>query len=270
MTPASNFLVQSSFGPGRYVGFFEQTDGSEEETPSGGFLYVSDDCENRIIRAMGIYKTPLHIQENDVRVHWSTNGKKCGVEIWGRMRGIIDLETEDQIHTDVKDPQSPAVTDQKWLAGFDRYLDQHQFIRARQRFWRTEARYRDTRIAFEHEFETPTSTNFLAYERGPDDLFAVFEDDGSSGYLYLYDSKKGEIAEYVHNYDRSAKLLVNFEDVEVAWSEDGQKCGVIILRKMRGIIDRERPSPGRVWMDAYDSPGIADKGWLKGFEYLFS
>jgi hypothetical protein len=45
---------------------------------------------------------------------------------------------------------------------------------------------------------------------------------------------------------------------------------VIIFDKMRGIIDRKKGLPGRVWMETQDSPGIADPEWLKGFEYLQS
>jgi hypothetical protein len=263
-------FVEDSSGPDRYTGFFEQTDGTEEGTPPGGYLYVSDHFSEQVVGAVEVYRAPLELTEGNVKVFWSTDGTKCGVEIWGRMRGIIDVTTGDQVHVEVSSPQSPAITDPEWLRGFDSYLDHHQFVRVRQRFWKVEAQHCDPEARPLPENETPIETNFIMYEKGPDDLFAVFEDDGHSGYLYLYDSKKGEIAENLHNYDRSVKMNVQPEDVEVVWSDDGHKCAVIIGGKMRGIIDRQKPVPGRVWMEDGNSPGIADEEWLKGFEYLRS
>ena len=49
------------------------------------------------------------------------------------------------------------------------------------------------------------------------------------------------------------------------WSEDGTKCGVAIWDKMRGIIDVASDREGRVWLENRDTPGIADREWLKGF-----
>jgi hypothetical protein len=265
-----SILVESSCGPDRYTGFFEQTDGTDAGTPVGGYLYISDCGKDEIVGAIEVCPTPLDLTEDDVRVLWSTDGTKCGVEIWGRMRGIINVATGDQVHTEIKGSHSPAVTDPEWLRGFDSYLDQHQFIRARQQFWKTEYQHHESGGQLRRERDTALRTNFIVYERGPDDLFAVFEDDGQSGYLYLYDSKTGDIAEYLHNYDRSENLQVCPEDVEVIWSEGGRKCGVIIWGKMRGIIDRQERLPGRVWMENSDSPGIADKEWLRGFEYYGS
>lgn len=263
-------FVEDSRGPDRYVGFFEQTDGSEEGTPPGGYLYISDNQTEQIVSAMEICRTPLNFKESDIRVLWSTDGTKCGVEIWGRIRGVINVATGDQVSIELKNPQSTAITDQQWLRGFDDYLDHQVFIRARQRFWKAEAQYQDPDIKPTLEIETPISTNFITYDKGPDDLFGVFEDDKCSGYLYLFDSKKGEIAEFLHNYDRSQSLIVHREDVEVAWSDDGRKCGVIIWGKMRGIIDRQKPAPGRVWINDRNSPGITDGEWLRGFEYLYA
>lgn len=262
----SNLIVEDSRGPDRYVGFFEQTEGTDEGTPPGGYLYISDRQNNEIIAAVEINRITLDLEPANIRIFWSDDGQKCGVAVWGRMRGVMNIATGEQVHTELKNRQSQAITDPRWLEGFDRYLDHHLFIRARQQFWKTEAQYEAPHTQPRLESETPIETNFVLYEKRPDELFAVFEDDGASGYLYLYDARQQQIVEHVHNYDRSEKLSVREQDVEIAWSQDGLKCGVLIWNKMRGIIDRQKPLPGRVWMEDQDSPGIADNDWLRGFE----
>jgi hypothetical protein len=104
-----------------------------------------------------------------------------------------------------------------------------------------------------------------------DDLAAVFEDDGTTGYLYLYreGGKQPGILRHLHVYDRNPRLKVSEGDVFVCWSADENKCGVVIHGKMRGIIDVKNNVEGRVWMETNESPGIGDEKWLKGFEAYF-
>src|SRR5438270_13923166 len=87
------------------------------------------------------------------------------------------------------------------------------------------------------EDQTPILTNFILSARGPNKTFAVFEDDGKSGYLYLYSSAEQTVLRFLHVYDHPQKLAISPQDINVAWSEDYAKCGVIIWGKMRGIID---------------------------------
>jgi len=265
--PNLNLLVEQPYDKGRYAAFFEQTDGTELETPPGGYLYISDrEKGGGIIDALQINGMPLPFTANDIKILWSNDGRKCGIAIWGRMRGIINVASGEQVRTELKGRESQAVFDSEWLSGFDNYLDELVFMRVRQRFWKTEADYRDPNRKSRPESETPIETNFIAYEKGPDHLFAVFEDDGRTGYFYLYDARQQEIVEQVHNYDRSKKLPIELVDVRLVWSRDGQKCAVIIWDKIRGIIDRTKTRPGRVWMEDKYSPGITDNEWLSGFE----
>lgn len=269
-THTNEVFVGDTCGPDQYVAFFEATEGSsEEETPPGGYLYISDRKDQRIIRHLEIYNDPgLSVHEDDVRIFWSSDGNKCGVAIWGRMRGIINVANGLEMHVPLKGRHSDAITDHEWLSGFENYMDQNQFIHARQRYWKEMVRRYENIES--HAEETMTETNFIQYQKGSDGLFAVFEDDDTTGYLYLYDFQAGSIARHLHLYDRSQKFDVAMQDVEVAWSQEGAKCGVIIFGKMRGIIDRQKERPGRVWMEDRNTPGIADPEWLKGFEYLFS
>jgi hypothetical protein len=260
--------VEDSSGPEGYSAVFEATDGSEEDTPAGGFLYVYDVKGGAIVRHLEIYKSPAHeIKDSDIRLFWSRDNTKCGVAIWGRMRGIIDIIRNQQVAVPMENPASPAVTDPEWLRGFDKYMDQEQFIRTRQRFWKQKVREYEPEVQPRPDEETPIETNFIVFDGGIDDLFAVFEDDGDTGYLYVLDTAKQDILQYLQIYDRAKALNVSPEDVRVAWSEDGSKCGVLIWNKMRGIADRVRNREGRVKLEDRESPGIDDEEWLKGFEH---
>jgi len=68
-------------------------------------------------------------------------------------------------------------------------------------------------------------------------LVAIFEDDGETGYLYLYDPNAPEsekIRASLHVYN-SANIQEN--NVKVMWSNDEMKVGVSIEGKIWGIFD---------------------------------
>ncbi len=209
---------------------------------------------------------PWEIKERDIQILWSRDGTKCAVAIWGRMRGVIDLANNRQVAAPMNNPASPAIADTDWLRSFDKYMDQEKFIRARQRFWKEKVKEYDPDALPRPEDETPIETNFIVFDKGLDDLFAVFEDDGDTGYLYVFAVADQQIRQRVQIYDKAKILNVVPEDVRVVWSADGAKCGVIIWNKMRGIIDRVKNQEGRVKLDGRESPGIGDKEWLKGFD----
>lgn len=266
--PVRLFVAQDS-GPEGYVAFFEDTVG-HAETPPGGYLYVKDCAAQKITRHLEIYRQQLEINADDVQILWSSDGNKCGVIIWNKMRGIVNIATGQEISVLLENHESPAVTDPEWLKGFEDYLDESQFLRARQRYWKQMVKSYDPTVKTLSEEETPLTTNFVLYATGPDDLFTVFEDDGKTGYLYLYGSATQNIIEHLLIYDRSDKVNVTGQDAFVAWSEDGSKCGVAIWGKMRGVIDRVKKQEGRIKLEGRDTPGIDDQEWLKGFEYLYS
>lgn len=107
--------------------------------------------------------------------------------------------------------------------------------------------------------------NFIVDEVGPHGLAGVFEDDGETGYLYLYDPNGGGVLEDLHIYNRTKDLNVAEHDVDVVWSSDGNKCGVLIWNGMRGVIDLERHEKARSKLESPHSPPISDPGWLKNF-----
>jgi hypothetical protein len=256
----SKIFVAATSGPERFSAFFDEDD-------HGGYLYISDREADRIVRDLRIYDNSevLHVEESDVHVLWSSDGTKCGVVIWGRMRGIINIANEQEVSAPLESRGSPAISDPEWLRGFDTYLDETQFIRARQRYWKEMIKEHEPGTQPLPEDQTPIQTNFILYASGPNKTFAVFEDDGESGYLFLYSSEEQTVLRFLHVYDRSPRLDVAHEDVQVMWAARETKCGVAIWGKMRGIIDLASGGEGRVWMESRDTPGIGDQKWLEGF-----
>jgi hypothetical protein len=263
----AKLFVGDTSGPPEYTAIFEVTDGSEEGAPIGGYLYVTDRSDQRILKHLEIYRDPfLDVKEQDVRIFWSSDGAKCGVAIWGRMRGIINVASGQELAAPLENQASPAITDSDWLVGFESYLDEGQFLEARGRYWRAVARQYKPDLGTEDL--PPLKTKFILYDKGVGTQVCVFEDEGDTGYLYLYDSAEQKVLRHLHLYDHPSTLGVSSQDVDVVWSEDYAKCGVIIWGKMRGIIDLKSGQEGRVKLESRDTPGIGDKKWLKGFEYL--
>lgn len=125
------------------------------------------------------------------------------------------------------------------------------------------ARYRFQQGA---KVEEESSGGFIIAELGPGDLAGVFEDDGETGYLYLYEENGRGIISHLHIYNRSSELDVGEDDVAVVWSTTGSKCGVIIGDGMRGIIDLESHQQMTTDFVSPDSPAISDPLWLSDFE----
>jgi hypothetical protein len=80
-------------------------------------------------------------------------------------------------------------------------------------------------------------SEFVTEADGPPGVFGVFEDDGQTGYLYLYEPGRREVFRHLHIYARTSDLSVHEQDVRVVWSEDFSKVGVQIWGVMRGIIN---------------------------------
>lgn len=115
--------------------------------------------------------------------------------------------------------------------------------------------------------KSPTTSynEFIKDAEGPSGIFCVFEDDGDTGYLYIYEPESRGVVRHLHIYDRSPELNVHEQDVKVEWSIDLNKCGVRIWGKLRGIIDLASDREGRVWLASRETPGIGDSEWLRGF-----
>ncbi len=148
--------------------------------------------------------------------------------------------------------------------------------KARVRFWKALARDIDTgRIP--NTFAPPDGADaklppvrnqFVVAAPGPREYVGFFEQDDRTGYLYVLTRAKKQVIAYVQIYTCAARLKVRTKEVRVAWSADGDKCGVVIRGQMRGIIDLTKDRPGRASFLEATSPGINDFEWLRGFEDL--
>jgi hypothetical protein len=106
---------------------------------------------------------------------------------------------------------------------------------------------------------------FIVDAAGPPPLFGVFEDDGTTGYLYVYDTLADKILRDCHVYNCSDALEIEEREVDVVWSVDHGKCGVVILGQVRAIIDLAVKRQCRAGLTTRDSPGIRDREWISGF-----
>jgi hypothetical protein len=111
----------------------------------------------------------------------------------------------------------------------------------------------------------PDEAGFLVEAPGPNGLYGVFEDNGETGYLYLYEPEGRGVLNHLRVYVRGPLIVVTENDVNVEWSSDLSKCGVRIWGKLRGIINLHTTQEGRVLLESRDTPGIGDPEWLKGF-----
>lgn len=256
-------LTLETEGPDGLFAVFQEDEGA-------GYFFVYKPEKQGVLAQIRIYETGLkaRVRESDVQLMWSSDQTKCGIAVWGQMRGIINVASCEEICVPLESDRR-GITDPEWLRGFEKdYLDQYFFLRSRQRYWKETVKEQGSRVVRVHpEDETMLETNFIVYAIGLEAHAAVFEDDGETGYLYLYSPKEQTVVRYLHIYDRSKELAVCREDVHVNWSKDGTKCGVAIWSKMRGIIDVASDREGRVWLESRDTPGIGDTQWLKGFEF---
>ena len=147
-----------------------------------------------------------------------------------------------------------GIRTEQGLEGFDA----EEFIRARQRCWKETLKRFHPETDTLDERLTPIETNFIVAAKGDSGHLAVFEDEGDTGYLYLYASREKKVLRYVHVYDRSEKLDIDSRDVEVKWSRNRSKCGVMILGEMRAIMNVEGGVETRIWLEEKNTPGIRD------------
>lgn len=106
---------------------------------------------------------------------------------------------------------------------------------------------------------------FVGDRAGPAEYVGFFEDDGDTGYLYVSDKKTNHVIKHLQIYDNAGQLDLREDDIQVIWSSDGKKCGVVIWGGIRGIIDLGRRTEGRAKLISRTTPAISDPQWLSGF-----
>lgn len=107
--------------------------------------------------------------------------------------------------------------------------------------------------------------NFIVDAPGPSRLSGVFEDDGETGYLYIYEPGGRGILRHLHIYDDATSLGVREQDVRVIWSSDHGRCAVVVWDGVRGVIDLRSGTEHRSVLDDYHSQPVTEPEWLSGF-----
>jgi hypothetical protein len=185
------------------------------------------------------------------------------------MRAILDVAGKSEEVCSIESPDSPAIQTPETASLFPEYLDRKNFLEARTQYWKNALIQAHSGFPISDQPISLLETRFLVTALDSNGKrAAVFEDEGETGYLYIYSIATAAVQTYVHVYDRNDALQIAKDSVDVLWSTDESKCGVRIWGQMRGIIDLRMRKEGRAWLENRDSPGISDTEWLRGFERM--
>ena len=241
------------------------------EDAGEGYFFLYRPASREVLQQVKLYATPPipSIREEDVDIFWSRDEGKAGISVWGRMRAILNVGGKDEEVCLIETPDSPAIQTPDTVSLFPEYLDRKNFLEARKRYW--ERSLLEAHPGFPI-LDQPTSlleSRFLVAALDSNGKqAAVFEDEGETGYLYVYSVGRAAVQAHVHVYDCSDALQIAKDNVDVLWSTDESKCAVRIWGQMRGIIDLRMRKEGRAWLENRDTPGINDAEWLRGFELM--
>jgi len=236
-----------------------------------GYFFLYKPTSREVLQQVQLYAFPTAppIREEDVEIFWSRDQGKAGISIWGRMRAILDVCGKDEEVCSIENPDSPAIRARDTAFLFHEYLDRKTFLEARKRYWKKALTRTHPDLPISDQPTSLLETRFLvAALDSHGKRAAVFEDDGETGYLYVYSVGAMAVQTHVHVYDRSEALQIEKESVDVLWSTDESKCAVRIWGQLRGIIDLRMKREGRSWLENRNTPGITDEEWLRGFELM--
>jgi len=112
-TPVETNFIHYASGPNRTFAVFE-------DYAETGYLYLYSRPEQTVLRSLHVYdrSKKLDVTPGDVEVMWATGKTKCGVAIWGKMRGIIDLASGQEGRVRMESRDTPGIGDREWLEGF--------------------------------------------------------------------------------------------------------------------------------------------------------
>lgn len=257
-------LLLEKLGPPDVAAVFHEDEGE-------GYFVLYRLAREEVIQQVQLYPRAPHpeVQEEDVEIFWSQDQRKACISVWGRMRAILDVEGKEEKVCPLQTPDSPAIQSSDTTSEFPQYLDRKEFLEARKSYWKAALMRSRPDLKLPDQPISLLDTRFVvASVDSHGKRAAVFEDEGETGYLYVYSISTATIEAHVHVYDRTEALPVTRDSVDVLWSVDESKCAVRILGQWRGIIDTQRKREGRVWMEGRETPGISDKEWLRGFEVM--
>ena len=98
-------------------------------------------------------------------------------------------------------------------------------------------------------------TDFIVDSGNGNGLFCFFEDDGETGYFYLYEPEGRGVIDHIQIYRNSEVASVREQDVSVSWTADGKKCAVRVWDGIFGIFDVDKKKKyGSLLIDKMSKP----------------
>jgi hypothetical protein len=144
------------------------------------------------------------------------------------------------------------------------------FVRARKCHWMEEARTLGSEVdvpSFEGIQLGEDESNFMILAKGPDNLYAVFEDSSETGWFYIYDSLSKCVLKATHVYNRR-DVNVEANDVDICWSIGGDVCCAAVWGQMRAFLGVKREIEMRKPLTSPGVDGFYVSEWPEGFAHL--
>ena len=251
-----------------------RSDGIEaifHEDEGEGFFFLYKPASREVLQQVQLYVRPTdpQVREEDVEIFWSWDEGKAGISVWGRMRAILNVSGKDEEVCSLETLDSPAIAVTGTTSAFPEYLDRKNFLEARTQYWKNALIQAHPDLQIPNQPISLLETRFIVSALDSHgERAAVFEDEGETGYLYLYSVGAAAVQTHVHIYDLNNTLQITKENVDVLWSTDESKCAARIWGQLRGIIDLRLRREGRAWLENRETPGISDTEWLRGFERM--
>jgi hypothetical protein len=104
--------------------------------------------------------------------------------------------------------------------------DEKTFIRLRQRYWKTMVKHYHPEIIIQNEEENLLETNFIKMIPISALRYAIFEDEGETGYVYLLDTLEGAIVAHFHVYNASQVDRPKTRDIQMTWNAGQGKISI--------------------------------------------
>ena len=146
------------------------------------------------------------------------------------------------------------------------------FVRTRMLYWMAAAKACGSNINLPtaRELElTQESSNFYVSAPGPGNVHGILEDAAETGSFYLYDSTLNKILKAIPVYNREM-VSVEAEDIDVAWSSDGQICCVAVWAQIRAFLGLEEDIQIRKPIIDRITDGFYANEWPHGFSHLLA
>jgi hypothetical protein len=147
-------------------------------------------------------------------------------------------------------------------------LSYEEFARAREEYWREEARNGGKHSVPPQNERVPIgkdSSSFMLYAPGPEGIFAIFEDDDTAGWFYLYGAKPKKILKCAQIYCRT-NVVVDEDVVDIGWAIDGSVCGLAVWGEFRAFLGVSNDLEMRKPVMDSEERGIPASEWPAGFD----